>query len=176
MAKRDHQIDVEDIPHLIATLGCGTENAQQRVLRLLCPCRNRVYDVEVWMAIFRTYDSRTDDTDLVRHRAKHAIDTLRKQARTNPFSLPAQSGEDVSRAGHPFERAEREFACAERSYKNSLAGCAAHSQTAACNQPKSQGNSLPARSLKPSGRQATSTAAPGNRSHSERAHHSHPDG
>ncbi len=38
------------------------------------------------MAIFRTYDSRTDDTDLVRHRAKHAIDTLRKQARTNPFS------------------------------------------------------------------------------------------
>ncbi|HLK55635.1 MAG TPA: hypothetical protein VKU00_03675, partial [Chthonomonadaceae bacterium] len=82
------KITVHDVPRLLKALSCGDPKAQQNALGLLCPCRNKVYEHEVWREIFRTYEAaefnmvmRNDaEADLVRNRALHAIQTLHEKA------------------------------------------------------------------------------------------------
>lgn len=82
MAKQDRKITVQDVPHLLQSLACGDPETQQHTLRLLCPCRNRVYDAEIWTAIFCSYDS-VSAPEPVRNQAKHAIETLLDRAHTS---------------------------------------------------------------------------------------------
>ena len=53
------------------------------MLTRLCPCRNRVYDREVWTRLFVVRES---DDSQVRQAAKHAIHTLLDNAKTDPRS------------------------------------------------------------------------------------------
>jgi hypothetical protein len=82
--KQHRKITSRDIPHLLEKLTFGDVNAQCSTLRLLCPCRNVRYDEEVWLTIFRVYE--TSDRPGVRHDAVHAIGTLLERARTDPRS------------------------------------------------------------------------------------------
>ena len=50
----------------------------------LCPCRNRVYDREVWKRIFVARES---DDFKIRQEAKHAIHTLLDNGKTDSRSL-----------------------------------------------------------------------------------------
>jgi hypothetical protein len=61
----------------------GTSEEKSHVLRLLCPCRNRVYDVEVWRKVFELHESAEPG---VRHDAGHAIGTLQQRALIDPRS------------------------------------------------------------------------------------------
>src|SRR5579871_3684061 len=82
------KITVNDVPRLLKTLACGDEAARRETLGLLCPCRNRIYDKDIWLAIFRTYQEADmaitmrgrEDQELVRDRARHAIETLHEHA------------------------------------------------------------------------------------------------
>jgi hypothetical protein len=67
---------------MLATLSCGDPKEQTETLKLLCPCRNRRYDREVWLAIFQAYESGV--TGDVRDQALHAIETLRERAKADP--------------------------------------------------------------------------------------------
>jgi hypothetical protein len=80
--KRERKVRSRDIPRLLETLTYGDAGAQCSTLRMLCPCRNVRYDEEVWLAIFRAYES--SDRTGVRHDALHAIGTLLERARTDP--------------------------------------------------------------------------------------------
>ena len=51
------KLTVQDVPRLLKALSCGDAKTQQATLTQLCPCRNKVYDREIWMEIFRTYDA-----------------------------------------------------------------------------------------------------------------------
>lgn len=82
--KREAKVRSRDIPHLLEILTYGDVSAQCSTLRLLCPCRNVRYDEEVWLAIFRAYES--SDKTGVRHDALHVIGTLLERARTDPRS------------------------------------------------------------------------------------------
>jgi hypothetical protein len=91
MAGKSGKLTVNDVPRLLETLTCGDADAQRQTLGLLCPCRNRVYDRDVWLEIFHIYDRagvaatvRGEKAfETVRHQAEHAIDTLRELARTD---------------------------------------------------------------------------------------------
>src|SRR5258706_484956 len=83
MAKK-RVITAEDVPDLLHQLNSGDADSKQRALQLLCPCRNRVYDRQVWVAIFDVYEH--GDTGNVRDQAGHAIGTLLERARTDPRS------------------------------------------------------------------------------------------
>ena len=76
------RVTFRDVPRLLETLSCGEADAKTHTLELLCPCRNRRYDKEVWLAIFDAYENGENGT--VRDQAGHAIDTLRERARTDP--------------------------------------------------------------------------------------------
>jgi hypothetical protein len=79
------RIRSNDLPRLLETLSCGDPHDQQKALQLLCPCRNARYDQEVWLAIFRAYES-GEVGGHVRDQAFHAIETLRQRAKTDPRS------------------------------------------------------------------------------------------
>lgn len=78
------KVTAGDVPRLLEDLSCGTPAAQRDTLELLCPCRNRVYDREVWLAIFKAYEHGVNGA--VRDQAGHAIGTLRERARNDPRS------------------------------------------------------------------------------------------
>lgn len=78
------RITARDVPRLIEILEGEDSMAQCDALTGLCPCRNRVYDKEVWRAIFCAYEE-TDNAD-VRDKAAHAIQTLRERVRIDPRS------------------------------------------------------------------------------------------
>ncbi len=63
------------------TASINAEKSDQRcdVLKELCPCRNQVYDLEVWREIFR---AARDGKLRTRHRAAHAIATLLQKSQT----------------------------------------------------------------------------------------------
>ncbi len=82
--KRAAKVTSQDVPRLLETLACADPHAQKDALQLLCPCRNRRYDQELWLAICRAYQE--GDTGGVRDQAGHAIETLRQRARTDPRS------------------------------------------------------------------------------------------
>jgi hypothetical protein len=85
MTKR---VTVDDVPRLLETLACGDAEAREETLGLLCPCRNRVFDSAIWVAIFQTYQDADlaitvrgmKDQEPIRNRAKHAIETLHEHA------------------------------------------------------------------------------------------------
>jgi len=88
------KLSVRDVPMLLEALACGDATVQQQTLGVLCPCRNRVYEIEVWREIFRVYSEadmaievRGDKTMReVRNRAAHAIQTLNEFARTQEMA------------------------------------------------------------------------------------------
>jgi hypothetical protein len=84
LPKRHAKLTEADLPRLMSTLGAEDPEAEQQALRLLCPCRNRLYDREVWLAIFRAFEGA--EHERVRHQAEHAIKTLRDRARADPRS------------------------------------------------------------------------------------------
>src|SRR5579871_3141571 len=89
---------IEDLDELVRILDDGTTEEKCHALTLLCPCRNRVYDTEVWARIFRARES---DEVGVRDKAAHAIGTLMDRVSTDPRSwelliqLEDQVGEDL---------------------------------------------------------------------------------
>lgn len=80
----DTRISFRDVPRLLEELACDDPAKQNAALRAACPCRNRRYDKELWLAIFQTYAETNIYT--VRDAAEHAIGTLRERARTDPRS------------------------------------------------------------------------------------------
>ncbi len=64
------------------TASINGAKSEQRcdVLRELCPCRNHVYDIEVWREIFR---AGREGNLRTRHRAAHAIATLLQKSQTS---------------------------------------------------------------------------------------------
>lgn len=92
MANSKGKLTIDDVPMLLEALTCGDTTVQQKTLGILCPCRNRVYDREIWREIFRLYDEASvmvlvrnqAHYEQVRERAAHAIQTLHEFARTEP--------------------------------------------------------------------------------------------
>ena len=82
MAGHGSRVTSRDVPGLIDILEGTDDEAQCGALRDLCPCRNRRYDREVWVAILRTFAD--SPSPAVRDAAHHAIDTLRERARKDP--------------------------------------------------------------------------------------------
>jgi hypothetical protein len=86
------KITLDDVPRLLETLECGDMEAREETLGLLCPCRNRVYDGDIWRAIFQTYQEADmaitvrgcKEQEPVRNRARHAIETLHEHATFDP--------------------------------------------------------------------------------------------
>jgi hypothetical protein len=64
------------------TLACGSHEDQKQLLTALCPCRNRRYDQNVWLAIFRAAEE--GETGAIRDQAQHAIGTLMERVKTDP--------------------------------------------------------------------------------------------
>ena len=82
--QHDVRISFRDVPRLLEELACDDPAKQNAALRAACPCRNRRYDKELWLAIFHTYAETQAFT--VRDAAEHAIGTLRERARNDPRS------------------------------------------------------------------------------------------
>ena len=96
------RISLGELPELVRALDEGTREEQCHALRLLCPCRNRVYDHEAWQKIFRARERGTPD---VRHQADHAIETLRHRALrdSRSWELVVHLKQDVNQpTGDPF--------------------------------------------------------------------------
>ena len=43
------KVTVNDVPRLLERLACGDAGAREETLGLLCPCRNRVFDGDIWL-------------------------------------------------------------------------------------------------------------------------------
>jgi hypothetical protein len=82
--RKSARITWRDVPRLLESLSCGDEQNRKQTLELLCPCRNRRYDKEVWVAIFDAYHNAEGAG--VRDQAGHAIGTLYERARNDPRS------------------------------------------------------------------------------------------
>jgi hypothetical protein len=80
MPKRN--ISPEAIPELLADLACEDPDAQRKTLGLLCPCRSRCFDKDIWIAVCCAYDS-PYTTERVKGQAFHALETLVERARTD---------------------------------------------------------------------------------------------
>jgi hypothetical protein len=78
------RITAKDVPRLLDDLACGDPETKEHALGLVCPCRNRNYDKQLWLAIFRAYEG--GETGEVRDKAGHAIGTLLERARIDPRS------------------------------------------------------------------------------------------
>ncbi len=78
------RITAKDVPRLLDELACGDAETKEHALGLVCPCRNRNYDRQLWLAIFQAYEC--GETGEVRDKAGHAIGTLLERARTDPRS------------------------------------------------------------------------------------------
>jgi hypothetical protein len=78
-------VDDEPLPHkdeILARLsGRAGRRIQLEVLRLLCPCRNILRNVDVWQAVVRI--SRTHHVPEVRDGAHHALKSLHERARVD---------------------------------------------------------------------------------------------
>lgn len=82
--KKQDKVTSQDMPNLLDILEGDEPEEKQKALRLLCPCRNPHYNKEVWKTVILAAES--DEDGHVRDQAWHAIDTLRKRARTDPRS------------------------------------------------------------------------------------------
>lgn len=81
---RSEKIAPGELPRLLQALRGEDPDAKARALRLLCPCRNRRYDREVWLAIMEAYEDAS--TGRERDQAGHAVGTLLERARIDPRS------------------------------------------------------------------------------------------
>jgi hypothetical protein len=72
-----------DVREAAGVLDAGTSKEKVAALELLCPCRNRVYDRELWEKIVR---ERRSDEPGVAHQAEHALGTLLQRAAVDPRS------------------------------------------------------------------------------------------
>jgi hypothetical protein len=108
------KVTSQDMPRLLDILEGDQPEEKQKVLRLLCPCRNPHYNKEVWKTVFQTAEAGEDGS--IRDQAQHAIATLRERARTDPRSQDllqqlAQEGvelpglEDILPVWNPLGRA-----------------------------------------------------------------------
>ncbi|HLV80431.1 MAG TPA: hypothetical protein VKT32_09115 [Chthonomonadaceae bacterium] len=70
---------------LLQMLRSDDVEAQRHALLVVCPCRNRYYDKEIWRAIFAVRDTGTDGK--ARERAHHVIGTLQERTRFDMRSL-----------------------------------------------------------------------------------------
>ncbi len=82
--KQEEKVTSQDLPRLLDILEGDQPEEKQKVLRLLCPCRNPHYNKEVWKTVFLAAE--TGEDGQVRDQAQHAIGTLRERARTDPRS------------------------------------------------------------------------------------------
>lgn len=82
--KQEEKVTSQDMPRLLEILEGEDSEEKQKVLRLLCPCRNPHYNRAVWKKVFLAAESGEDGH--VRDQAQHAIGTLRERARTDPRS------------------------------------------------------------------------------------------
>ena len=82
--KQEEKVTSQDMPRLLDILEGDQPDDKQKVLRLLCPCRNPHYNKEVWKTVFLAAAAGEDGH--VRDQAQHAIGTLRERARTDPRS------------------------------------------------------------------------------------------
>ena len=83
MAKHNKVTDA-DLPRLLAVLENGDAKGKEETLRLLCPCRNPVYEGKVWEAMIRAAD--TSEEEQVQDRADHAIETLLERLIERPLA------------------------------------------------------------------------------------------
>ena len=82
--KQEDKVTSWDMPCLLDILEGDQPEDKQKVLRLLCPCRNPHYNKDVWKTVFQAAETGEEGT--VRDQAQHAIQTLRERARTDPRS------------------------------------------------------------------------------------------
>ncbi len=78
------RLTARDMPRILAAIEGEDPDARHDALRAMCPCRNRRYDREAWLAILQTYE--TADGDAERDDAQHALGTLVERARRDPRS------------------------------------------------------------------------------------------
>ncbi len=65
---------------IVASINGARSDARCDVLRELCPCRNHIYDVDVWREIFR---AARDGNRRTRDRAAHTIATLLQKSQAS---------------------------------------------------------------------------------------------
>ncbi len=82
--KQKEKVTPQDMPRLLDILEGDHSEDKQKVLHMLCPCRNPHYNKNVWKTVFRMADAGEDGQ--IRDGARHAIGTLRERARTDPRS------------------------------------------------------------------------------------------
>ncbi len=78
MSKR--RVNRYSAAEITASINAAKSDQRCDVLKELCPCRNQVYDIEVWREIFRAARVGKLRT---RHRAAHAIATLLQKSQTS---------------------------------------------------------------------------------------------
>lgn len=71
------KIHLDELPKVVRMLDKGSIEEKCYALRVLCPCRNPIYNHEVWQKIFRA----KQNSRSVGHDADHAIDTFRQHIR-----------------------------------------------------------------------------------------------
>jgi hypothetical protein len=86
MAGTRERITSRDVPNLLDVLAGDDLDAKCNALTTLCPCRNRVYVRDAWLAILHAEE--WGETEHVRDRARHALDSLRERV---PFDSEAES-------------------------------------------------------------------------------------
>lgn len=65
---------------IVASINAAKSDTRCDVLQELCPCRNQVYDIDVWREIFR---AAREGSRRTRKRAAHAIATLLQKSQTS---------------------------------------------------------------------------------------------
>lgn len=84
MPKPENRVTSQDMPRLLDILHGCEPHEQAEALTVLCPCRNRRYDREIWRAVFELYNRNEVLPLQVRDNAQHAIETLFDRARKDP--------------------------------------------------------------------------------------------
>ncbi len=65
---------------IMASINAAKSDTRCNVLKELCPCRNQLYDIDVWREIFR---AARDGNRRTRRRAAHGIATLLQKSQTS---------------------------------------------------------------------------------------------
>ena len=75
-----HRLKRYSAEDIVVSINAAKSDARCEALRELCPCRNQVYDIDVWREIFR---AAREGKRRTRHRAAHAIATLLQKSQTS---------------------------------------------------------------------------------------------
>lgn len=82
MPERPRSISEESLARFLDALDGNDTEAKCDALTALCPCRSRVYDRDGWLAILHAGE--WGETEQVRDRAHHALDSLRERVPIDP--------------------------------------------------------------------------------------------